>query len=115
MCNRLKEVLASARAGVASIEVNSLSPAQAATAFELGAELEKLGASLKILVAPRVAQSDAWARAGHRSPEEWMARTAGTSVGVAKTTVETGKRLEELPATTSAVKSGALSLAQRPW
>jgi hypothetical protein len=41
-----------------------------------------------------------------------MARTTGTSVGAAKAAVETGKKLESLPATASVVKSGALSLAQ---
>ena len=112
MCDRLSEVLASTRAAVAAIDVAELTGCQAATAFETGAELEKLGASLKVLVAPKLAQSETWARAGHCSPEEWMARTSGTSVGVAKATVETGKRLEQLPATASAVKSGALSLAQ---
>ena len=112
MCTRLNEVLASARMVVGSVEPSALSAADASRAFEVGAELEKLGASLKVLVAPKIGQSDTWARAGHRSPEEWMARTSGTSVGQAKATVETGKRLEELPATTRAVKSGALSLAQ---
>ena len=112
MCNRLSEVLTSARAVVASLDVDSLTGSQVANAFEVGAELEKLGASLKVLVAPKIAKSEAWARAGARSPEEWMARTSGTSVGAAKAAVETGKRLEALPATASAVKSGALSLAQ---
>ena len=112
MCNRLNEVLASARAVVSSLDVNSLSGTQVAKVFEVGAELEKLGASLRVLVAPRVAQSETWAREGHRSPEEWMARTSGTSVGQAKAAMETGQRLEELPATASAVKSGTLSLAQ---
>ena len=112
MCNRLSEVLASARAVVSSLDVSALSGAQVAMVFEAGAELEKLGASLKVLVAPKIAQSDKWARTGHRSPEEWMARTSGTSVGATKTAVETGKRLEQLPATASAVKAGALSLSQ---
>ena len=112
MCTRLNDVLDSTRAVVASLDVPALSASDAARAFEVGADLEKLGASLKVLVAPKIGQSDTWARAGHRSPEEWMARTAGTSVGQAKAAVETGKRLEELPATTEAVKSGALSLAQ---
>ena len=112
MCTRLNDVLGSARAVVASLDVPLLSPSDASRAFEIGAELEKLGASLKVLVAPKIAQSDAWARAGHRSPEEWMARTSGTSVGHAKATVEAGKRLQDLPATTKAVRSGVLSLAQ---
>lgn len=112
MCDRLSDVLVAARAVVASLDVSALSAADSAGAFEAFAELEKLAASGKLLVAPKVAQSDAWARAGHRNPEEWMARAAGTSVGQAKATVETGKRLAQLPATTSAVKAGELSLAQ---
>ena len=62
MCDRLNEVLAAARAAVGCLDVASLSPAQAAKAVELGAELEKLGSLLRVLVAPKVAQSDAWAR-----------------------------------------------------
>ncbi|HUR50073.1 MAG TPA: DUF222 domain-containing protein [Acidimicrobiales bacterium] len=112
MCDRLNQVLDSARAFVATLDVASLSPSQVAHAFEVGAELEKLGASIKVLVAPKVGQSKAWARAGYRSPEEWMARTSGSSVGAAKATIATGKKLEALPATASVVKSGALSLAQ---
>ena len=112
MCNRLNEVLASARAVVASLDVDSLSAAQAASGFVKFAELEKVAAAGKVLLAAKVAQSDAWAKAGHRSPEEWMARRSGTSVGKAKDTVETAKRLRELPATEAAVKSGSLSLDQ---
>lgn len=112
MCNRLNDVVAAARAAVGLLDLDALTGSQAAAVFEAGAELEKLGASLKVLVAPKIAASETWARAGSRSPEEWMARTSGTSVGAAKAAVETGKRLEALPATASAVKSGALSLAQ---
>ena len=110
MCNRLNEVVASARAAVASLD--ALGGGDAAKAFESLSELEKLAAAGKVLLAPKIAQSEAWARAGYRSPEEWMARTTGSSVGAAKAAVETGKKLEQLPATASVVKSGALSLAQ---
>ena len=110
MCDRLAEVVTSARAMVASLD--ALVGADAAAAFESLSELEKLAAAGKVLLTPKIAQSDTWARAGHRSPEEWMARTSGISVGQAKIAVETATRLEQLPATTSAVKSGALSLAQ---
>ena len=108
----MKDLIVSARAAVASLDVTALTGSDASDLFESGAELEKLGSSLKLLVAPKIGQSESWARAGYRTPEEWMARKAGTSVGLAKAAVETGKRLELLPATASAVKSGALSLAQ---
>ena len=110
MCDRLSVLVTSARAAVASLD--ALAGADAARAFESLSELEKLAAAGKVLLAPKIAQSETWARAGHHSPEEWMARTSGTSMGAAKAAVETGKRLEQLPATASAVKSGALSLAQ---
>src|SRR5688500_13690725 len=110
MCNRLNEVLTSARAVVASLD--SLTGTEAATAFESLAELEKVAAAGKVFLAPKIGQSEAWARAGYRSPEEWMARTAGSSVGAVKAAVETGRKLEAPPATASVVKSGALSLAQ---
>jgi hypothetical protein len=108
----LSDVLASARTAVSALDVDALSGLDAATVFETGAELERLGAALKVLVASKVAASDNWARAGHRSPEEWMAKTSGTSVGQAKLAAETAKRVEELPATRAAVQSGELSLAQ---
>jgi len=108
----LNEVLSSARAVVASLDFDALTSSEAAGAFETFAELEKLGASGKLLVAPRISASDAWARAGHRSPEEWMAKTSGTSVGQAKLMAETAKRVEQLPATQGALRSGELSLAQ---
>ena len=112
MCDRLNEVLASARAVVASLDVESLTPAQAANWFQDSAELEKVAAAIKLVVAPKIAQSDAWTKAGHRSPEDWMARQSGSSVGKAKNTVETAKRLSQLPDTEAAVKSGSLSLDQ---
>ena len=89
MCTRLSQVLGAARAVVGSLDVGDLSAADASRAFEIGAELEKLGSSLKVLVAPKITNSDTWTRAGHRSPEEWMARTSGTSLGQAKQTLET--------------------------
>ncbi len=110
MCDRLNEVVLSTRAVVASLD--ALDGSQAATAFESLAELEKLAAAGKLLLAPKIAKSETWARAGHRSPEEWMARTSGTSLGQARATAEAGKRLEQLPATASAVKAGSLSPAQ---
>jgi len=112
MCNHLNDVLASARVVVAAVDAGSLSGTQASSNFEAFAELEKLGAAGKLLMAPRIAASDTWARAGHRSAEEWMAKTSGTSVGQAKVAAETAKRVEALPATQDALRSGELSLSQ---
>ena len=112
MCQRLSELVASARALAGEFDPSSLSGSDVTAAFEVAAELERLGGALKLLLAPLVSRSSAWATAGHRSAEEWMAKTSGTSLGAAKATAETAKRVAELPATADALKSGELSLAQ---
>lgn len=112
VCTRLSEVTTAARAVVAALDGASLTGSELGYALRDLMELERIATAGKLLLAPRLASSDAWARDGHRSPEEWMARTAGTSVGQAKQTMETARKIEALPQTKSAVRAGELSLAQ---
>jgi hypothetical protein len=74
--------------------------------------IERLAAAAKTLLAERVDESRAWARAGDRSAAEYLARRSGTSVGAARGGLETSKRLRALPATEAAVRRGELSSAQ---
>jgi hypothetical protein len=74
--------------------------------------LERLATAAKTLLAERVEESRVWTRAGDRSAAEYLARTSGSSVGVARSGLETAKRLRRLPATEAAVRRGALSRAQ---
>ena len=74
--------------------------------------IEKLGAAGKALCARRVADSGAWRRQGDRSPAHWMARATGTSLGQAAGALATAQRLQELPATDEAFRSGRLSETQ---
>jgi hypothetical protein len=74
--------------------------------------IERLAAAAKTLLAERVDESRAWARAGDRSAAEYLARRSGTSVGAARGGLETSKKLRALPATESAVRRGELSSAQ---
>ena len=112
MCTSVEQVLSSARAVVSSLDLSALSSTQVGSTFAALSELEKVVVSAKLLLAPRLAQSETWAREGARSPEEWMARKAGTSVGQAKQAMETGRKIEALPSTSDAVRAGELSLAQ---
>ena len=112
MCDQVIQVLSSARSVVAGLDVSSLTGSEVASQFAAFVELEKVAASAKLLLAPKVAKSEAWAKAGHRSPEEWIAKTAGTSVGQAKQTIETAKRIESLSQTAAAVRAGELSIPQ---
>ena len=76
------------------------------------AAIEKVAAAGKALAGRRVAASGAWRREGDRTPAHWMARTTGASVGHAVAALETARRLEALPATDHAFRSGKLSEVQ---
>jgi Domain of unknown function (DUF222) len=53
-----------------------------------------------------------WSREGHRSAAEHLAHRSGGSVGAARASLETSKKLRLLPATEAAVRRGELSQAQ---
>jgi hypothetical protein len=74
--------------------------------------IERHAAAAKTLLAARVDESRAWARAGDRSPEEHLARKAGTSRGAARRGLACSKGLRGLPATEAALRRGELSPAQ---
>lgn len=112
-------VLESPRAAVAEIAdfvarlaPEDIAPARAAELFEAFAELTRLGSAAQVLLAPLVAESDTWRRAGHGSAASWMARATGTPTGDAVATLETAERLESLPRTEAALRRGALSVPQ---
>jgi hypothetical protein len=76
------------------------------------AAIEKMAATVKSLAAARVAETSRWKRSGERSAAHELARATGTSVAQAKGTLETGRRLTDLPATASAARRGELSSKQ---
>jgi hypothetical protein len=51
--------------------------------------VERLATAAKTLLAERVEESRVWARAGDRSAAEYLARTSGSSVGVARSGLDT--------------------------
>ncbi|MGH8983110.1 MAG: DUF222 domain-containing protein [Acidimicrobiia bacterium] len=89
-----------------------VSAPDASRVLDDAAAIEKMAATLKSLAAARVAETDAWKRNGERSAAHDLARTTGTSVGQAKETLETGRKLRDLPATADAAKKGELSSQQ---
>jgi hypothetical protein len=94
------------------LDAACLSGPQAVALVEWFAEVERLAAAGKALVAGRAAETNQWRRDGDRSPEHWLARRSGSTVGAAKETLDTARRLEQLPATDAAVRDGKLSAQQ---
>jgi hypothetical protein len=97
--------------------VAELDPAVLDTDLAVGlvddfAALGRIVAAGEALAARRVASSTRWKHEGHRSPAHWLAAHTGTAVGSAATTLETVERLERLPQTDTAFRSGTLSTVQ---
>src|SRR5438477_13139828 len=99
----LCDMEAELREFVAGLEPETLAADAAANLVDTFATIEKLGAAGKALAARRVADSNLWRGAGERSAAHWLARRSGTSVGSAMATLETARRLGELPALDGAV------------
>ena len=97
---------------VTDFDAALITTSEAATVVEHASAIEAMAATLKGLAAARMAEGGAWRRDGHRSPAHHLAQATGTSVGQAANTIETAKRLAELPATETAARTGKLSPQQ---
>ena len=107
-----RRAVADLSAYLADLDPALITTAQAAELYAVFAEVRRLGSAGELLLAPRAAQSEGWKDDGHRSAAAWMAATSGTGLGEAIATLETGTRLEALPATAEAVRRGTLSAPQ---
>lgn len=76
------------------------------------AALEGVAGTLKALAAAWMAEIRSWKAAGDRSAAHQLARTTGTSISQAAETIETGRRLADLPEVSTAARSGSLSCQQ---
>ncbi len=82
---------------LAEADPDLVTSTQAAELVALFADIERLGASGKVLYAQRAAQSMVWRDAGHRSAASWMAATTGTGLGEALGALETSAALGSFP------------------
>ncbi len=87
----------------------ALTPEEAVQLVQAFAEGERLCAAGRTIAARVVERSGAWSTNGHRTAAHWMAETTGVAVGQAVGALETARRLEHLPATAEAFRSGQLS------
>ncbi|HVE45637.1 MAG TPA: DUF222 domain-containing protein, partial [Acidimicrobiales bacterium] len=76
------------------------------------ARVEKACAALRSMAAARAAECGAHRERGFNSPEDWLAGASGSTRGQARSDIQTGSRLEDLPETKEAALQGDLSLGQ---
>ena len=109
MLDRLESAIAGVRSIVESMDSDELRAGDAAGLVDRFAELERFAMAGRTIAARSVEKSRLWWQQGYRTPAQWMASHAQTTVAAAITTLETGRRLDELPATREAFTAGALS------
>jgi hypothetical protein len=97
---------------VDDFDFDAVAPADASAVWRAFDHIERLAANAKTLLAAKVEASGDWKRAGHRSAAEYLARVGGTTTSAARQALETSKQLATLPATTAAIRAGALSVTQ---
>lgn len=91
---------------------SELAAQDAVAVVELTTQLERSVHVVKSVAASVVASAGTWRGHGDRSKEEWLARTTGTTTGVATGLFTTGAALADLPKVAHAARRGALSPAQ---
>lgn len=109
---QLRDAVSAVRGILDELDQTRLSANEAAYLVDSFAELERLSVAGRTLTGRAVAQSDLWQRLGFRTPAQWMAVRSQSTMGAAIATLETGRKLDELPATREAFKAGSLSAHQ---
>jgi hypothetical protein len=89
-----------------------LDPRAAAVELDHMTAIKNMAAAMEAGLAARVAETGIWREAGDRSAAEALARRTGVRVRDAQVTIETGRRLGELPETAGAARRGELSAQQ---
>ncbi len=108
----LEEAVATMRSFVAALEPGCYSGADALSLLSLFVEAERVATAGRTLMARRVERANAWRDSGERSAAHFLAHATGTTVAKAEETLDTARRLEALPATADAFRSGSLSETQ---
>jgi hypothetical protein len=97
---------------VAHLDPDAVEPADAARMVTWFAAVKNVAAAGEALMAKRVADSGAWQSSGARSEADWLAKKTGASVGAARASLDTARRMDAAPEVAEAIKRGDLSVAQ---
>ena len=109
---RISTADAALREAVAGLDPDEIPAAEATRVFEGLEQIVRTARAARTLLARRVDDSMEWRRLGFRSAAEFVASRSGTSLGAAKTEMETSNALRSLPATRDRLLDGTLSADQ---
>jgi hypothetical protein len=103
---------AAVRLVAARLDPDLLMANECARALQDAAAIESMGATMKMLLAARLAQTDAYKATSSVSPEAHIAGLVGGTAASVRSLIETARQLGELTATASAARTGSISTAQ---
>ena len=106
---RLAAALGVLESVVSELDPSRLTGADATELYGSLVGLERLTNAGKTLLAPRIEASGIWRERGHRNAPVMLAALEGVGVGQAQHTLVNGQRLEQLPGTEAALRTGTLS------
>lgn len=109
---RVREAADLLAAAVAETDLGSMLPTTQRELVALGERIERTGRTLKSMAAAKVAESTAWRVEGDRTPEDWLARTTGTTRAEAAKELQCGRDLQRVPEIARAATAGELSVKQ---
>src|SRR5438067_8288413 len=112
MAPRFVSTARALREELAGFEPELLSGEECAFLVDVLAVTEKACAAARARAAARAADCGAHRDRGFRDPEDWLARTSGSSTPDARSALNTARRLEDCPATKQALLDGELSLQE---
>ena len=96
----------------AGFDAALVAPTVANAMVDDAAAIEKMAATVKALLAARVAETEVATREGDKTPAHALARKTGTTVGKAADAIRTGKRLANQPTLDDAARRGEVSAEQ---
>lgn len=96
----------------ANFEPDELTPAACADVAEVLARTEKACAAARARAAARAARDGEHRRRGFADAEDWLSKQTGSTMGRARTEIETARDAEKHPAIAGSLRRGEVSLAQ---
>lgn len=109
---RVREAADQLAAAIAALDLGAMLPETHRELVALGERLERTGRTMKAMAVAKVAESAVWRGDGDRSPEEWLARTTGTTRAEAAKELQCGRDLQLVPEVAQAAAAGELSVKQ---
>ena len=94
------------------LDASRLSGLEAVALIRVVSNAERVLASARVMATRRVDETKAWQHEGHRSMVDWMAGVAGTRVKDAAATLQTARKLQDLPLVAGEFRAGRLSEEQ---